>query len=77
VTVTGNEVSYEQEEQTPERWAVVPKVGDPLAEAAALYDRYVALTRVAEASMLVLQQEAPTDWQVGAPMHLVITEHSG
>jgi len=75
VTITGNEVGYKQEEQTPERWAVVPNVGDPLAEAAALYDRYVALTRVAEASMLIPQQETPTDWQVGAPMHLVITEH--
>lgn len=74
MTITGNEVGCEQERQKPERWAVVPSVGDPLAGAAALYDRYVALTRVAEASMLVPQQEAPTDWQVGTPMHLVITE---
>jgi hypothetical protein len=75
LTITNNQVGYVQEKQTPERWAVVPTVGGPLAEAAALYDRYVALTRVSEASMLVAQSDEPVDWQVGAPMHLVITEH--
>lgn len=63
-------------EQNPERWVVVSNVGDPLAEAANLYDRYVALTRVAEACILVPQQEAPSESQVGVPMHLVINEHS-